>query len=355
VSGSARRRQRGIALLLVLWAFMTLGVLALDFGRYMRDDAMASVNFAEETQAYYTALAAMNREIYEESRANETGQRDDPDPNNREPGEAPPEAGLSVADGQWHQEEFAGAQAEVRATDECARIPINHADESMLTRVITNLIRGTNATKGMNSRETAQIEGIVGAIMDWRDADSLKSLHGAESDYYRSARGYPAKNALFDSPQELLLVKGITADLFYGGEGRPGLRDVVSVFCRTNTINATSVTAPVLQALGVDGAEAEELIVLRADDATAFQSLLETRLNAIDPLLVRMVQAERPQMVLIEARADMSKTNNRSNVAEVVNLEDAISGEKPLTRLWMDRAPWQGTLPHGDAGGEPES
>src|SRR5262245_18891192 len=57
--GHPAARQRGVALLLVLWAFMILGVLALDFGRYMRDDAMGGANFAEETQGYYTAYAGM--------------------------------------------------------------------------------------------------------------------------------------------------------------------------------------------------------------------------------------------------------------------------------------------------------
>src|SRR4030095_9694936 len=65
---TAFRRQRGIALLLVLWAFMILGVLALDFGRYMRDDAMAAVNFADETQGYYVAVAAINRALLDAAR-----------------------------------------------------------------------------------------------------------------------------------------------------------------------------------------------------------------------------------------------------------------------------------------------
>ena len=54
-----RARQRGVALILTLWAFMVLGVLALDFGRWMREDAMAGANFAEETQGYYGAYAGM--------------------------------------------------------------------------------------------------------------------------------------------------------------------------------------------------------------------------------------------------------------------------------------------------------
>ena len=75
-----RDRQRGIALLLVLWAFMILGVLALDFSRYMRDDAMAAVNFADETQGYYVALAGMHKALWQAKVAREenpaTGMRD---------------------------------------------------------------------------------------------------------------------------------------------------------------------------------------------------------------------------------------------------------------------------------------
>src|SRR5881409_276122 len=73
-SRSARprpRRERGVALLLVLWIFVVLGVLAVDFARYIRDDAMAAVNFAEETRAYYLALAGMNRTIFDADRARE--------------------------------------------------------------------------------------------------------------------------------------------------------------------------------------------------------------------------------------------------------------------------------------------
>src|SRR5579864_6922407 len=68
MSTVCRSRQRGVALLLVLWVFVLLGVLALDFSRYMRDDAMAAINYADETHGYYIALAGMNRALYERAR-----------------------------------------------------------------------------------------------------------------------------------------------------------------------------------------------------------------------------------------------------------------------------------------------
>src|SRR6185436_14049049 len=58
---AVRRRERGVVLVLVLWVFMTLGVLALDFSSYMRDDATATLNLSDETRGYYMALAGLNR------------------------------------------------------------------------------------------------------------------------------------------------------------------------------------------------------------------------------------------------------------------------------------------------------
>src|SRR5438094_9365825 len=68
-SATARRpRERVVALLLVLWISVVLGVLAVDFARYIRDDAMAAVNLAEQPRAYYLALVGMNRPTYDADR-----------------------------------------------------------------------------------------------------------------------------------------------------------------------------------------------------------------------------------------------------------------------------------------------
>src|SRR5439155_8494718 len=105
-----RPRQRGVALLLVLWVFMLLGVLALDFSRYMRDDAMAAINFADETRGYYVALAGMNRALFEQKEAASTIQAETA----AQPGQQLPTTlddqpeRLVPPDGQWQGGEFAG-------------------------------------------------------------------------------------------------------------------------------------------------------------------------------------------------------------------------------------------------------
>lgn len=58
---------------------------------------------------------------------------------------------------------------------------------------------------------------IAGAIVDWHDPDDTVGTTGAESSSYLAQQdGYRAKNANFESVEELLLVKGMTRDLLYG-------------------------------------------------------------------------------------------------------------------------------------------
>ena len=355
-----RSRQRGIALLLVMWVFMILGVLALDFARYIRDDAMAAVNFAEETRGYYLALAGINRAIFDAERVREEARQ-------ATPGAAPPGRGASTQgdeeddpvlvppDGEWHEGELGGGRFSVRMLDEAARIPLNRIGEPLLTRVVTNVFQAGNATTGLGKRDLDAIATIVDSILDWRDSDDdLVRNHGAENDYYLGLRPpYRAKNGRFDSPEELILVRGVTPSIFYGTPEFPGLRDLFSVYGRELAVNIRSTTAPVLQALlGIDAEAAEAMLTQRDGDTEGVLLKANAQLAGIDPGLQNFFVNVPPGTVTIEARADMQDERNRSRVAAVVDLaSDDAEGAKILR--WLDRAPWAGTLPGSERhGGE---
>ena len=60
-------------------------------------------------------------------------------------------------------------------------------------------------------------EDIADAITDWRDSDSDVNGYGTEDGYYENLTyGYINRNAPFRTIRELLLVKGVTDELFYG-------------------------------------------------------------------------------------------------------------------------------------------
>lgn len=330
---------------------MTLGVLALDFAQYMRDDAMAAVNIVEETRGYYVAIAGMNRAMYELLEAQEAGElagflRSDFFSENAP---QPSEGSLVPSvppDGQWHEGAFHEATYRVRITDEGGRLPLNQISEGLLRTVITNLLRGGNRTEGVDRHGQKDIDTIAASILDWRDADGLvrNKDAGAESEYYLALRPpYHAKNGPFDAPEELLAVRGVTADLLYGTVDRPGLRDVFSVFSRRR-VSRRTVTAPVLQALlGMDAETAALLIEDRTLEPQTFRDRLDAEIAATgDPLVGRAFSEDDevlPSMITIEGRADVRQERNQARVAAVIDLEgDAFEGLRVVR--WYDRAPW---------------
>lgn len=94
-------------------------------------------------------------------------------------------------------------------THEAGKVNINTAPADMLLRL------------------PWMTEEIVAAILDWRDADDEPTPSGAESDYYLSLpEPYLAKNDAFETIEELLLVRGITARELYGEDAnRNGVLD----------------------------------------------------------------------------------------------------------------------------------
>lgn len=70
-------------------------------------------------------------------------------------------------------------------------------------------------------------EDIADAIVDWVDADDDARAAGAESSYYLSlSNGYKSKNGPMNSLDEMLLIRGVTPDLLYGGDrNRNGVQD----------------------------------------------------------------------------------------------------------------------------------
>ena len=94
---------------------------------------------------------------------------------------------------------------------------------------------------------------IIPAIIDWIDADdevtTLLSVttgenKGAENAYYADLPlPYPCKNALFDTVEEVLMVKGINKENYYGEKG---LVNFVTVFTNRK-ININTAKAEVLK------------------------------------------------------------------------------------------------------------
>jgi type II secretory pathway component PulK len=258
----SKRAQTGAALLLVLWTFAVLSVLAAEFARAMRQEAEATRYFKEETSAHYVAIAGLNEAILaiDTYRGENLDDQSDDDADEGDEGSGPsvndqgnglgsdqqdawmePIRTLLNGQGAWVKETFDGVDYEVRAVDETGKIAINarEVDEVVLGRILENL-----------GYDEADSRVVADSIMDWRDEDDLHRDNGAEDDYYEALpRPYSCKDAPFDSIEELLLVRGVTREMYYGSKDVPGLRDIFSVYNPSARLTVSSLSEPVRYAL----------------------------------------------------------------------------------------------------------
>jgi general secretion pathway protein K len=99
-----------------------------------------------------------------------------------------------------------GRRMSIKITDLERRFNINTADQTVLEQALTRM--GVDASV---------IPSVTDAILDWIDPDDATHMNGAESDYYESLKPpYLARNAPIDDLSELLLVRGITQDMYWG-------------------------------------------------------------------------------------------------------------------------------------------
>jgi len=109
---------------------------------------------------------------------------------------------------------------------------------------------------------------VADAVVDWIDNDDTPRVGGAESAYYESLP-YPhrAKNDLFDTVEELRLVRGITSEVF------EILRPFVTVHS-SGKVNLNTAPKQILMSLsaGQDAADAGEIGEATADEILAYRT-----------------------------------------------------------------------------------
>lgn len=215
--------EKGIALVLILWVLALLSVIAGEFSYAMRTEVNITRNVMEQTQAYYVALAGINAAIGELIRNDVIRQRLAPsdERTKMEWGRGRAEEEEPAEDeGRWRINvdmapvSFGAGEFRVRIDNESGKININGANEQLLKMMMDAF--------DMKDEERSI---IVDSILDWRDKDDLHRTNGAENAYYNAlAEPYDCKNDAFDSVEELLMVRGITRELYDGG-----LKQMVSV------------------------------------------------------------------------------------------------------------------------------
>lgn len=207
--------MRGVALVIVLWMLALLTVIAGSLTFSTRAELLIAGNLASTVKAEAAADAGVHKAIYE------LVTRPSSDPLRWK------------ADGALHQWQFGEASVLIRIIDESARFDINANQEALLHSLFLSL--------GVSETES---QALVDAILDWRDGDDFRRLHGAErEDYLAAGLTYGPANANFESIEEVRQVLGITHELF------AKLAPLITVDSNRPGINASLASRQALLAL----------------------------------------------------------------------------------------------------------
>ncbi len=178
------RRQRGIALVAVLWALVLLAVIAATVLRESRTQSRLARNFLDGAQAEALADGGVHRAI----------------------------AGLAVpvsgggwrADGTVYAWRTGAGEVRIRIEDEGGKIDLNRTAH----RLLQNLFLAVGL-------ERVAAEGLASAVLDYRDKDDRRRPGGAEdSDYASAGLSHGAKDGPFEALEELHQVLGMTRKIY---------------------------------------------------------------------------------------------------------------------------------------------
>ncbi len=185
MAAGIRRKNKGLVIIAVLWMVVVLMVMVAILGRKSRLDMKVCMARTEAVRCKWACRAGIEKAM---AVMNEDETEND-----------------SLLD-TWsdNPEDFNDVVLEqcfftVRVIDEASKLNINTATKEQLLGL------------------PEMVEEIADAIIDWRDDDDVPSGGGVESGYYESLTyGYMARNGPFRTIRELLLVKDVTEELFYG-------------------------------------------------------------------------------------------------------------------------------------------
>ena len=214
-----RVAQRGVALVLVMWLVALLAALVGAYATTARIEYMQGRVLHGAVVAESSARAGLEYALV---------RLQAPDPRR-----------AWLADGRAYRWRYGAADVELRIVDESAKIDLNAADLPLLAAFFRTL-----------GSEPAQADAVAGAIVDWRDSDTLTQASGGaeDSQYADAGRPYGAKDAPFDTIAEVEQVLGMVPALY--ALAAPHL----TVFSGLQQPDQRFASAEVLGALGIDPA-----------------------------------------------------------------------------------------------------
>jgi len=241
-----RRANRGGALLAVLWLTAALSAIAFSVANTVRAEIDRASTDVDGVRSYYLAAGAIDRTVlYMLWGPNEKN----PDGSARFWAQGMPRV----------YQRFPTGDAIVEIIPATAKMNINRATREELFRLLASI-----------GADPGRANAITEAIIDWRQpAPGLSPL---DRQYLSRVPSFRARHASFEEIEEVLLVNGMTPELYYGGyvtDGagrlirRSGFRDCADVFGSNLTYDVNAADPALLRSLGIDPGAVEQILAVR--------------------------------------------------------------------------------------------
>lgn len=271
------RHPQGIALIIVMVVIFVLSVLAAGFAFSMKVETKLARNVSYESELLWLGRSGVELARYVLAQQLRIPNENSFDSLNQKWAGGPGSTNELLAEISLVDNELGMGRFSVEIEDLERRLNINLAPRELIERALGRL--------GCDARQT---EIILDSLADWKDSNTEALFNGAETeDYLHEDTPYGphvAKDGAINDLEELLLVRGVTPELFWGanrlrangqgpdtamppreagGEGL-GLVDVFSA-AGASQINLNTASAEVLALLpGMDEHLAAEVVRLRA-------------------------------------------------------------------------------------------
>lgn len=322
------RADDGVVLIAILWILTILAVITLSFSRETFVEAAAARNERDLTDAYYIARAGLESTIYQiyvkiyltpvQPGATQAQQADAID--------------MGRVTGQFGDGEYV-----VDVQDELGKININYASEDQIKALLS--------ATGIQSPD---MDIIADSIIDWRDADNIPLPNGAENDYYQSLQPpYLARNGALATLEELLLVRGVTQDYYFGhrektSDGqivdRYGISRYFTVYTNRNSINVNYASLPVLLSIPGMPPELAQKLFERVQQSP-FQSMNELSQEVGQGVsVIALLTTQRGTVFSLTAHAHRSGSKAMRVIREIVSM-DPREATKHRILSWNENVP----------------
>ena len=246
---STSDNRNGSALLLVLWLTAALSAVGLAVANNVRGETQRTETSVDDARSYFVARGAIERAalhiLWSRQYSTEDGRA------------------MYFINGSPSMElSFPAAEVHVDVIPETSKLSLNRSRPEDIQSLLMAL--GTPEDRATE---------ITAAIADWRTP--VDPLHPSPFDsfYLSQSPSFIARHASFQENEELLLVKGMTAELYYGSsldgfsldKARAGLRDCLSVYGSPVAVDINTAQPQTLQAVGLSAADAAAIVKLRAE------------------------------------------------------------------------------------------